>query len=312
MSALLVKRVRWWPSFSARLLTAAPTAFISSGGGAWRELLRDPALASQARWGALLDGVPLGEAVLAGRPEYVAPVPREGRASAQARVEDVGPRSIDHRAVASPALRRWAETRTVSELLATEPSERVAIDPLPANRARQGRGRPERRFATVAMAQPAETPVDEPSHASPAASSRVVAARPGLLESLAASDLPPSTPTHLHHSLAPATTIRLVQDVAGLGRLLSRLPRDAAAVTSAPLGQEASAITAEPVGAMRDLTAAPIHPASRSERSPNAMPSSAPLAQRADDPASIDVDAVVDALVERLRIEYLRNYGSAG
>jgi hypothetical protein len=131
---------------------------------------------------------------------------------------------------------------------------------------------------------------------------------------------------------AAQPTTRLVQGAQGLGRLLSLVPgrtagngqgtpADAPATTApgAPAHAGHSSAAAAPLPPLRAIApASALASASASAPAASApaalsalgLPSAPPPTPAAPDDAAID--AVLDALLQRLHTDYLRHYGSAG
>jgi len=121
---------------------------------------------------------------------------------------------------------------------------------------------------------------------------------------------------------AVLASTRLVQGAAGLGRLLALVPRHSPAVAPASTQQDfhsSLAMSAAPAATPATPTTAhavhaPAHgPAPAAGSAATWQPVAAtPLRLGTPVDATPDVDTLLDALVERLRVEYLRHYGSAG
>jgi len=155
-------------------------------------------------------------------------------------------------------------------------------------------------------------------HLQPGRSNALQPGRSGALQGDAVSGVAhpadPAAPVqHVTPPHPPAAPTRLVQGAAGLGNLLALVPRHTPSVPLATAAPDAvaaprgAALASGPVAALRAgdaLTASLAPPGQAPRRAPDTAPTAgAP---------HVDVDDLLDALVERLRVEYLRHYGSAG
>lgn len=329
MSALVAQRVRWCAGLGARLFAgAAPVA----GPAAWQELQRDPAALSAVRWAAILGAA---DAV-------VDPSDLDPPDTAWAQACGGMPHGGDLRvaAAAGPRAPRWQgshppanDTRPGSihgslPEAAAAPRHAIAAAVLPARAPHGGMapGGPPRRAGTDAplhraVLAPQPTggslhPADLPTAPGRDSVLHLQPGRGGALQGDAASGVAPpgdlaafvpqATPPH-----PPAAPTRLVQGAAGLGGLLALVPRHkppahlAMAASDAVAAPRGAAVASGPVAALRagDAPTASLAPLGQAAwRAPAS----------ADTAVAPDVDDLLDALVERLRVEYLRHYGSAG
>ena len=344
MSPLIARRVRWCAAVAARLFRGDTRVATPA---AWSELLRDPAALSEARWAPLLGlrtpgdapgesaGQASGTAVSAHPPAagHAEPRPAAAGAGNAAAFASPGPlhgkpvNAADPHAAAVPAARRAG----VSPAGAPPPSARagrrwpadedrrapsVSAAPLPID----GTSAPAPsawRSAAFGGTVPASPPGRLAPIDAPAAAERGVP-WPAAARVAGVATVPAPSP-EAAHAAAPAT--RLVLGPAGLGRLMSLVPRHAVDTAGTPPGfgpvrQSAFAAQAVPTVDVAALRGAPsMAPAGDAldAVAPVVVAPPRPKPEPEPEPdAALHVDALLDALADRLRIDYLRHYGSAG
>ncbi len=332
MSALLTRRVGWCSGVGARLFAGVPPMGMPA---AWRELQRDPAALSAARWAALMN-MAAGDATGESGMEAGSRAAQADQAAVRA-MKAISPSGLG--AWAPAPAQAWAEqgrgeggvsarrrphplVPQVGEgatAISVHARDHEAIWParwhLPAGLWPESADTSWGALST----QPAWT-----SEATAAARPSAALGAPGR----AAMPVPVREQTVAHAKLlvAPATqaqdaailpaaaaSTRLVQSASGLGRLLALVPRHRPAAEQAATPQDAQIAPRAAPPTSNPINASGAGPATAAGTAPAWQPAAqTPQHCAAQANPAPDVDTLLDALVERLRVEYLRHYGSAG
>lgn len=324
MSAVWSARCAWLPGLAARWQGAQASPGVPP---AWLQLLQDPGLLVQAGWAGQLPSappdVPADEraAGLAGpgglraasadgqrgwpgrRPaDAAAAPPQAARAAAGWPDKDAAttaPASWPH----ANALHVGAAARPAPAGPGAAARPAGSVGPQlapPVGRDQAGRptvtGRPAGSSAAGMPAATGTALLDRQS-AWTAPNAVPGASRPAT-PAVAAAPLPARAPAGVAAGIPvgppPVEPTRLVDGAAGLGRLLSLVPRAVAA--AGPVAPGSAALAASP----------PAAPA------PGTTGTAPPWAAIQPPPSVADTDAILQALVQRLHLDYLRHYGSAG
>lgn len=337
MSDLLAIRVRWCSDVGSRLFGGPPVVPQML---AWGEMLRDPASSSASLWAGVVDGAGQGD-------ESSGAMNRKGQdASWASNAWGRAQTSADSLAV-PPVPRSLHDRVAQQEPVSSQMAAALRRHSVPSG----SRGARELRDYTADLPLmdriPARTrlPVESPIHPGAAAAASRPSSPLAHVGALAtngerqASLAPASDSRHFGapaatssvtdeevrlakvapvNALPLRTATRLVQGAAGLGRLLSVVRSDAGNDTSSNHPTDRIRRMVEPghvaVSSVRSPLPVPptagsvaFTPASLSPL--DAVPALLPTGPRA--PTELDVDAVLEAMVERLRVDFLRHYGSA-